>query len=967
MNVKRILAYSLLSFTFCASMAIGMKASAATAKPFSAYYEASIVGIDLNGNSAVIRESANGSDYFNIYYDENRNGKVDDTEEAVAMSLDARGETIDIASTVRIYGLQMYDESSEPVLITMESGTVDSIYGTCLGTINTTSDNALAIHVKGGTIENGLWGAYLSDVSTEAGKTAIDIDVSGDAIVKGYFKAVEGMSSGNTITGNVDIDWNTTNLSSAENGVSTFYGITNKVEVIGDVDVYINKLYASSIYGLNYDVKVNGDYTYKSELGTNVTGAHYGMYNSTVDGNVDIALSGAQTDNSVPYVSGIQGSCSGAGDTVVNGTCKVTYSGGYADNMYGIYSSSDTINGDVIVDVKGGQAVNMWLLEGVTILGSLTADVRPNSEAVEDIIAFKQGSVRDDVTMNLYNAYTGENTGTGSCRALRNVNVGGDVHVLIDGGYYDHIEGVGAEFGTTGSFGGNVDLQVRNIGCANTMMIYHSTIAKDVKLSLENCEIVYGSGLYGVTLGGKASVDVDGTTFGSSNNSNYTYMFYNCKNTGVAKIDITGTTCVGQGCFSPYDTSTGTNGDVYVSMKNMEFKDSTFVEYRTATNQNLYFTVDVDTKVGETTTVEDSLCDLSGFATALMHPEEYTFGEVNGLPEGLEFNEGKVYGTPTVAYVDGKDVTISMTDTYTYEEEFTVRFVVADKDCAFDTKWSSDDKQHWHACTDEGCDKVKDKAEHTWDAGAVTKEATTTEKGVKTYTCAVCKATKTDEIPVVTDNDENTQGGGTEGENEVAIPSTKGTVLKDNDKKGDYIVTNADATSPEVSYKVTSKTAKEIVVPKTITVDGVTYKVTSVQKNAFKNHKNLKKVIIGANVKTIGKNAFYGCKKLTTVTMGKNVKTIGASAFYNCTALKKITLPKSVTKIGAKAFYNCKKLTKITINTTKLTKKNVGKKAFTKAGSNNYKKLTVKVPKNKKKAYKTMLKQRGLSSKAKVK
>lgn len=36
--------------------------------------------------------------------------------------------------------------------------------------------------------------------------------------------------------------------------------------------------------------------------------------------------------------------------------------------------------------------------------------------------------------------------------------------------------------------------------------------------------------------------------------------------------------------------------------------------------------------------------------------------------------------------------------------------------------------------------------EHTWDGGKVTKAATCTEKGVKTYTCTVCGATKTEEI-----------------------------------------------------------------------------------------------------------------------------------------------------------------------------------------------------------------------------
>ena len=38
---------------------------------------------------------------------------------------------------------------------------------------------------------------------------------------------------------------------------------------------------------------------------------------------------------------------------------------------------------------------------------------------------------------------------------------------------------------------------------------------------------------------------------------------------------------------------------------------------------------------------------------------------------------------------------------------------------------------------------------HTWDAGAVTKEPTCTEPGVKTYTCMTCGATKTETIPAL--------------------------------------------------------------------------------------------------------------------------------------------------------------------------------------------------------------------------
>ena len=64
----------------------------------------------------------------------------------------------------------------------------------------------------------------------------------------------------------------------------------------------------------------------------------------------------------------------------------------------------------------------------------------------------------------------------------------------------------------------------------------------------------------------------------------------------------------------------------------------------------------------------------------------------------------------------------------------------------YSEQWSHNDSEHWHACTGADCDEVKDKAAHTWDNGTITAEPTCTEKGEKTYTCTVCKATKTEEI-----------------------------------------------------------------------------------------------------------------------------------------------------------------------------------------------------------------------------
>ena len=182
----------------------------------------------------------------------------------------------------------------------------------------------------------------------------------------------------------------------------------------------------------------------------------------------------------------------------------------------------------------------------------------------------------------------------------------------------------------------------------------------------------------------------------------------------------------------------------------------------------------------------------------------------------------------------------------------------------------------------------------------------------------------------------------------------EGTTLEDDSGKAIYEIVIEGNTVEYVS--TISRSTATVTIPSTVTIDNVTYKVTGIAENAFKNNKTVKKVVIGKNVTTIGNSAFSGAVKLKTVTIGANVTSIGDKAFYKCTALTKITIPSKVTKIGKSAFYGCKNLKNITIKTTKLTTKKVGSKAF----YGIHKKATIKVPKSKLKAYKTMLKGKGL-------
>ena len=64
----------------------------------------------------------------------------------------------------------------------------------------------------------------------------------------------------------------------------------------------------------------------------------------------------------------------------------------------------------------------------------------------------------------------------------------------------------------------------------------------------------------------------------------------------------------------------------------------------------------------------------------------------------------------------------------------------------YSEEWSNDETYHWHACADDGCKEIKDKAEHSWNGGNVSVEPTTEKEGTMVYTCTVCHREKTGKI-----------------------------------------------------------------------------------------------------------------------------------------------------------------------------------------------------------------------------
>lgn len=206
---------------------------------------------------------------------------------------------------------------------------------------------------------------------------------------------------------------------------------------------------------------------------------------------------------------------------------------------------------------------------------------------------------------------------------------------------------------------------------------------------------------------------------------------------------------------------------------------------------------------------------------------------------------------------------------------------------------------------------------HSWDNGVVTEKATTAKEGIKTYTCTVCKATKTEKIAKLKPTNSSTVKKGTK----VTIKGYK------------YTVKN----SSEVTFTgVKNKKASKISIPATVKIKNKKYKVTAMSEKSLKGVQ-AKTIIVGNNVQTIGNSAMENCKQLTKVTLGKNVK-----------------------KIGKNVFKSDKKLKNIMIKSTKL--KSVGKNAF--KGINSKAKITV--PKKKYTSYKKLMKGKGQGKKVKI-
>ena len=254
---------------------------------------------------------------------------------------------------------------------------------------------------------------------------------------------------------------------------------------------------------------------------------------------------------------------------------------------------------------------------------------------------------------------------------------------------------------------------------------------------------------------------------------------------------------------------------------------------------------------------------------------------------------------------------------------------------------------------------------HDWDSGIITKPATETEEGVRTYTCRQCNETKTELIPKLPSIQIEDASYGWLAVNTLHI---KGITNKDasyyvtyvprrgdkpeydqqherEDTSDNYISAqitvpnyeidvyifavdkNGNVTYAKITPDYTQRPQKPTIkVGDNVTaiVDGDTVIISGTGETYDEswwfddnvNKNNIKHIIVKDGVTSLGSSIFYGFSQVEDVKLPTSLRSIGYGAFEKCELLKELIIPEGVTKIGNGIINNCTNIKKISLPST---------------------------------------------------
>ena len=232
-----------------------------------------------------------------------------------------------------------------------------------------------------------------------------------------------------------------------------------------------------------------------------------------------------------------------------------------------------------------------------------------------------------------------------------------------------------------------------------------------------------------------------------------------------------------------------------------------------------------------------------------------------------------------------------------------------------------DASAHWQECA---CGAKTNVTLHNWDAGTVTKQANCNEEGEKTFTCGVCKHTKTESIPV----SPNAHEYRIKSINAVSHELTckycnrkqteehnfvKGVCTECKHDVGTevglfrYAINTVARANTATVLGFAGDPVANVVIPANVTIGGVNYTVVAIGESAFTGEWDIVTVQLPETIVRIEKDSFRDTK-LNEINFPASLKIIGDGAFFGWNAQLinglNVTLPATIDEIGARAFAN---------------------------------------------------------------
>lgn len=479
-------------------------------------------GVTLNGNSVIIKQSPNSTDseqLLNIYNDKDRDGILDEGEEAFALD----GST-DIQYG-NIYGIY-HGNGSSPISITIDGAELPVVYGAFESTVETPENmTAVTISVKGDAAVESLYGLFRTYctggvlIDTEKSVTiktlyglstsTIDGDITeninyscdGNTFVT---LATDGYYTGKAYTINGDAVFNMNGA-----GISSVYIVQNGAVLSKTLTAKVTDSKVDNLCGVSQSAKVDGDVSLTfdgiSAVKDGSSASVYGASSAAILGNLDLKLKSQ---------SGSEMSVYGTNNTNIKGNVNVSVDGSGAkfNTIYGMYGGM--LGGRADIDIKNCAA-------GYTTCGM-------NSVSFSQTQPEEEGTYTYTVNMENITGASGRVYGISNCSGITSASV-----VMKAVATTDTLNGMYLSTGVKGDIkaelyncnaayvnalelsnvtvNGSVDAIVSGCSITRSLNVEQGgSISKDLNISVSNVISSSARFVYGGSCLGNMTVNVDG-------------------------------------------------------------------------------------------------------------------------------------------------------------------------------------------------------------------------------------------------------------------------------------------------------------------------------------------------------------------------------------------------------------------------------------------------------------------------